>query len=223
MTADNCPTRTIADGRYLCAIFGTDFSLDPAQVPLRLIVATAPGTAGTSPAAGSHPVDRHPYELVNYGASAPGQWRFAFWHEDVNAGVTNGGSRRTIKFDAGDLIISYGQDFTNFADSPFAPGRFTPLRIRYDTTIIDATSCAAHFHNDDPLIHHYECQIRGAFNPDTPIPTEITVSLAPTATTAATGTTRPSDPGGTSDDPATTPTTCTTAPTQTCQPTDNNS
>ena len=128
---------------------------------------------------GTYSLDTTPGHLAYYGASELGQWRFAYWYETGEVEVTNGGSPRIVTINAGDLVISFGQAFTTWDDSPFGPtGHWTtPLRVQHGDTTIDVTACDIHFHHNDPIVVHYECLIRNAFTPDTDnIPSNITVT-----------------------------------------------
>ena len=203
-----CRTRTAgtSGGRYVCHIDGTDFSVDPAEVPLRLVVSSAPGAAGSSAFAGTYPVDRAGIDVVNYGVTALGEWRFAFWGLDWPNLRLSGDT--TVDRASGDLVVSYGapiDPFGGLAGSPFAPGRFTPLRIRYGAATIDVAGCTTHYYNNG----RFECHVADAFtyNADT-IPPEVTVNLRPTAAGAVGGAAAPPAPPG--DSPAGAPTTCTT-------------
>ena len=203
VTATACRTRATAGGTRLCHISGTGFSVDPDLTPLRLVITTTPGAAGTSPAAGTYPVDRNIAGFVNYGATAAGEWRFAFWGATItNLGVAQGGP---VTLRPGDIVLSHSEPWgpNGFADSPFAPGRFTPLRISYDTTTIDASACTTHFYNVD----RYECHIAGAFTfNDATIPADITVNPGTATTTTRGADSQPDQPT-----PTHPTTTCTTA------------
>ncbi|MCY3786653.1 MAG: hypothetical protein OXG47_08010 [bacterium] len=206
-----CTTRTSRDGRYLCHI-PADLPLAPAAVPLRLLVATAPGAAGTSPLAGAHPVERNIAGFVNYGGTAAGDWRFAYWGRTVTGLRVSHGGPVTLR--PGDVVISHARPWgpNGFADSPFAAGAFKPLRITHGATTVGITGCATHFYNVD----RYECHVVGAFTFDADnIPDHVAVNrfFAPRPTTPAPRATAGSQP----TDPA--PTTCTTTPNTPCQPT----
>ena len=180
ITATACDQQITGRHDYFCLLNDTGFSLDLANTPLRLIVRTAPGAAGTSPIAGAYAVRRNPAGFTNYGASSPGQWRFAFWNSPLtNLTITHGGP---VTLRSGDIVISHAEPWgpNGFADSPFAPGRFTPLRITHGTTVIGATSCTTHFYNMD----RYECHIAGAFTFNrATIPDQITVNPGTRTTT----------------------------------------
>ena len=208
VTATGCRTRTTSGGAHFCRIDNTNFSIDPADVPLRLVIATAPGATGSSPMAGDHELDRNIAGFVNYGATGPGEWRFAFWATTVtNLGVTHG-SPVTLR--PGDIVISHARPWgpNGFADSPFDAGRFAPLRITHGDATIGATACTAHFYNVD----RYECHIAGVFTFDNnDIPADIAVN--PGATTTAGARSADGQPDQTHTPRSTNPfpTTCTTA------------
>ncbi|MCY3923982.1 MAG: fibronectin type III domain-containing protein [bacterium] len=204
-----CRTRGFRDGRYLCHIT-TDLPLDPDAVPLRLVVASTPDATRTSPLAGSHPVQRNTVGFVNYGSTTQGDWRFAFWGRTITGlRVTHGGP---VTLRPGDTVISHARPWgpNGFADSPFAAGTFTPLRITYGATTVDAAGCTTHFYNVD----RYECHIASAFTFDTDnIPDHVAVNRRFTP--------RPQPPRAASEgqppNPDSTSTTCTTTPTTPCQ------
>ena len=144
-----------------------------------------PSNAATAPepdvvtATGTYTLHAAHSGLKYYGASELGQWRFAYWYANNYVDITNGGSPRRITINAGDLVISRGQAFTTWDDSPFGPtGQWTtPLRIQHGNTTTYITACDTHFHHNDPTVVHYECLIRYAFSPDTDnIPNHITVT-----------------------------------------------
>lgn len=205
-----CRTRSFRDGGYHCHITA-DLPLEPEAVPLRLVVATAPGTTRTSPLAGIHPVDRDIVGFVNYGATASGDWRFAFWGRTISGlQVTHGGP---VTLRPGDIVISHARPWgpNGFADSPFAAGIFTPMRITYGDATIDAVGCSTHFYNVD----RYECHVAGVFTFDTDdVPDHVAVNRRFTP--------RPQPPRAAGEErppnPDATPTTCTTTPTTPCQP-----
>ena len=197
---NGCRTRGFRDGRYLCHLGTSIVNFHPDLTPLRIIVTRA-GAGITSPLVGTYELDRNIAGFVNYGATAPGEWRLAFWGRDLNVGVTHGGP---VPLRSGDIVLSHAEPWgpNGFADSPFAPIRFTPLRISHGTTAIDAASCTTHFYNVD----RYECHIAGAFTfDDANIPTDITVNPGTTTTSRDTR----DQPG--QDTPAQPLTTCTTS------------
>lgn len=155
--------------------------------------ATAPGgsrtltlgdpsnVAAAPPPAGTYTIGFDGVGVAHYGATALNEWRFTFGHRQGQVRITNGGAGGLIKFTEGDLVISRGQPFTTWDDSPFAPDHFTPLLIQHGATTITVTACDTHFHHIDDFIAHYECRIRAAITGDTDnIPDHITVNTAPT-------------------------------------------
>jgi hypothetical protein len=190
VTIAGCRTRSAGTvgGLHLCHVDDTNFSVDPADVPLRLVVTTTAGTTGTSVPAATYPVDRNIAGFVNYGGSGPGQWRFAFWGRTLlGLRVGHGGP---VNLRPGDVVISHSEPYgrNGLADSPFAAARFRPLRITYGATTIDVTRCATHFYNVD----RYECHIAGAFTFNgAAIPADVTVEHHPTATRAVGGAAAP--------------------------------
>jgi len=209
-----CRTSGFRDGRYLCHI-SADLPLDPADVPLRLVIAAAPAATTASPLAGTHAVDRNTIGFVNYGGSGGGEWRFAFWGTTIGGLRVSHGGPVTLR--PGDIVISHARPWgpNGFADSPFAAGTFKALRIIHGTATIDAADCTTHFYNID----RYECHIASAFTFDTgSIPDDVAVNrhFGPGPASP-----RPRAQDGETSQPRDPRTTCTTTPTAPCQLAEN--
>ena len=169
-------------------------------------------TAVASPLAGAHPVEPDTFGWVNYGGTAGGDWRFAFWGRTITGLRVSHGGPVTLR--PGDIVVSHARPWgpNGFADSPFAAAAFKPLRITHGAVTVGISGCATHFYNVD----RYECHVVGGFTFDADnIPDHVAVNrfFAPQPTTPpprATAGSQPTDPD---------PTTCTTTPNTACQPT----
>ena len=217
-----CDTLFWDNDRYECLVRAA-VTWEEGKQPLR-VVATAAGTPPTrpNPVAGTYQLNRDYFSVANFGEEAANEWRFAFWGRGLRGYRPAHGGPVTIN--PGDIVLSFGQPYTSFADSPFDPNSFTPLRVGYGNTTITATSCDTHFWNNG----RYECHIRGAFNWDAAnIPADVTVNrAATTATSNSRGARAHADQDQAPDAPPTPPptymTTCPTWSNLSCgRPADN--
>ena len=83
----------------------------------------------------------------------------------------------------GDVVVSYGQVFTSFADSPFAS--FSEMTVTHGGETFKVKSCDQHFYNVD----RYECVVRGAFTPNAArVPTKVVVASEDSSASSPAGT-----------------------------------
>ena len=173
---------------------------DPRNEP-PIPLATEPGgaTSARQLAISAVCVDRRDCQVMNmcpYGIAGSAasrsdedppriEWAFAAWGRTVTDYQPQHGG--PVNIAPGDLIVSYGQPYTSFADSPFNPSSFASVSVQYGDTTITATSCDTHFWNNG----RYECHVRGAFTWDAAnIPAEVTINRAAATGTPTTRTSR---------------------------------
>ena len=185
---NSCADHFVHAGRYRCHISET-LPTTPHEMPLRVIVDTAPDTTRTAMMQGAYQWrydDDAAVGVYEYALPDAGNWRFLFTAASRQSGHATG-----------DLLAVNSNTDTGFDNSLFDGSRFPDVTIEYDNTKVDLRGrrCAYHPFNSN----RYQCWITNAFGwkANSP-PTEISIRPLPApADTGAQGTDKDKDAQGT--------------------------